>query len=102
MGTTLSVPEPSDLPLAAREAVLGGRSRSLEGVAQLIKQGRARKIVCLCGAGISVSAGIPDFRTPGTWLYSQLEKFGLGDSRIMSSWKFWCGFWYISRRFASA
>lgn len=49
----------------------------LRGVADRIREGRARRIVVMCGAGASVSAGIPDFRTPGSGLYSQLERFNL-------------------------
>ena len=33
----------------------------------------------MAGAGISTSAGIPDFRTPGTGLYDNLQKYNLPD-----------------------
>jgi NAD-dependent SIR2 family protein deacetylase len=34
-------------------------------------------VVVFAGAGISVNAGIPDFRSPGTGLYTNLDKFNL-------------------------
>ncbi|KAI9701792.1 MAG: Sir2 histone deacetylase Hst2 [Candelina mexicana] len=53
------------------------KSRTVESVARLIKDGRAKKIVVMTGAGISTSAGIPDFRSPETGLYANLERLNL-------------------------
>lgn len=61
------------------EHILAPEELDMAGVAQAIKDGRIRKIGVMTGAGISVAAGIPDFRTPGTGLYSQLEKYQLSD-----------------------
>ena len=53
----------------------------LKKVAKMIQglkeKGKQRCILVLCGAGVSVSAGIPDFRTPGTGLYDNLQKYNL-------------------------
>lgn len=46
-------------------------SISMEGIAEYIKD-KAKNIIVMCGAGISTSAGVPDFRTPGShflWFY---------------------------------
>lgn len=64
-----------DTETCFREPVLP--SLDLRGVAKHISSGKAKNIVVMCGAGISVNAGIPDFRTPGTGLYSRLEEYNL-------------------------
>jgi len=60
-----SAPKPAPLP-----------SADLAGIAEYLGS-TARRVVVMAGAGISTSAGIPDFRSPGTGLYSKLQKYEL-------------------------
>uniref|UniRef100_A0A4W5R939 NAD-dependent protein deacetylase n=1 Tax=Hucho hucho TaxID=62062 RepID=A0A4W5R939_9TELE len=50
---------------------------TLDGVASYIQSGKCKNIICMVGAGISTSAGIPDFRSPDTGLYANLQKYNL-------------------------
>ncbi|KAJ8414525.1 hypothetical protein AAFF_G00037270 [Aldrovandia affinis] len=63
------------LGLSPREKVLD--ELTMDGVAQYMKSGKCKNIICMVGAGISTSAGIPDFRSPGTGLYANLQKYNL-------------------------
>jgi len=79
-GSVLGVRLKSLLPVhryLSCEAGRAGRlpSQDLQGVATHL-QG-CRHVVVMVGAGMSVSAGLPDFRTPGTGLYDSLQMYDL-------------------------
>mmetsp|Transcript_29851 Transcript_29851/g.97684 ORF Transcript_29851/g.97684 Transcript_29851/m.97684 type:complete len:409 (+) Transcript_29851:26-1252(+) len=71
---------------ATREPLL--TSFDVAGVADLIKSGKARQILVMSGAGVSTSAGIPDFRSPGSGLYHNLEQYGLPEPEAIFSIQF--------------
>jgi NAD-dependent SIR2 family protein deacetylase len=78
--SSIAYKSPSDIDINERMRVLDlgpGEQPSLELVAKKINSGDIKKIVVLCGAGISVSCGIPDFRSEGTGLYHNLQKYDL-------------------------
>lgn len=45
----------------------------MDKVVEYIKSGEKKKIIVLSGAGVSVGAGIPDFRSPSIGLYASLQ-----------------------------
>ncbi|XP_043686014.1 NAD-dependent protein deacetylase sirtuin-2 isoform X2 [Vespula pensylvanica] len=50
---------------------------TIDGIVDYIKQNPKCKIITMAGAGISTSAGIPDFRSSSSGLYHNLEKYNL-------------------------
>ncbi|KAL9649280.1 hypothetical protein ABK040_004300 [Willaertia magna] len=51
--------------------------QAIEILAEKIKNIDDESIIVLTGAGLSTASGIPDFRTPGTGLYDNLERYNL-------------------------
>ena len=79
----------SHLNLSSSTATTPAPSRALlpsftvDAIADLIRSNKAQRILVLTGAGISVSSGIPDFRSPGTGLYDNLQRFNLPDPQAI-------------------
>ncbi|KAJ8298618.1 hypothetical protein KUTeg_022678 [Tegillarca granosa] len=49
--------------------------KSLNDLAQSLKEDVYKNVVVVAGAGISTPSGIPDFRSPGTGLYDNLQQY---------------------------
>ena len=52
-------------------------NKQIDLLSSLLNKGQEKSIIVLQGAGVSVAAGIPDFRSPNSGLYSQLSYLNL-------------------------
>lgn len=71
MGNESSTPIDESVPPVTLKA------RTIEAVAEYMRQKNFKRVVVMTGAGISTSAGIPDFRSPDTGLYANLARLNL-------------------------
>ncbi|XP_066557097.1 NAD-dependent protein deacetylase sirtuin-3 isoform X2 [Amia ocellicauda] len=53
------------------------KQQTLEDIAKLVQEQECQRIVVMAGAGISTPSGIPDFRSPGSGLYDNLQQYNL-------------------------
>ncbi|KAJ7464833.1 Sir2 family histone deacetylase Hst2 [Mycena galericulata] len=53
------------------------KEQDIPGLAKYIASDQCKNIVLMLGAGVSTSAGIPDFRSPETGLYANLARLKL-------------------------
>jgi len=76
-------PPPPSVPGPAPPPALPAKDRAICRVASELAC--AKNVIVMVGAGMSTAAGIPDFRSPGTGLYYQLEKYDLPNPQAIFS-----------------
>ncbi|KAI0699319.1 DHS-like NAD/FAD-binding domain-containing protein [Cerioporus squamosus] len=52
-------------------------SKDIPSIAKYMKSEQCKKVFVMLGAGVSTAAGIPDFRSPETGLYANLQRLKL-------------------------
>ncbi|KAF7659744.1 hypothetical protein LDENG_00293560 [Lucifuga dentata] len=55
----------------------GAKVDTLEDIAKNIREQKYKRVVVMAGAGISTPSGIPDFRSPGSGLFDNLQQYDL-------------------------
>ncbi|NXA41085.1 SIR3 deacetylase, partial [Eudromia elegans] len=55
----------------------GGPRLGLAAVAEMLRGQERRRVLVMAGAGLSTPSGIPDFRSPGSGLYSNLAQYNI-------------------------
>jgi NAD-dependent deacetylase len=79
-------------------AAVAGAREATDRLAELVRG--ARSVVALTGAGISVPSGIPDFRSPGTGLWANVDPMEVAhiDAWRANPERFWS---FYGERFAA-
>lgn len=76
--------EPEEAEEESKEKASGFLgTKSIRDLALALKNSEYKKIAIMAGAGISVSAGIPDFRSTASGLYAQLAEYNLSKPELV-------------------